>query len=69
VILCSGVGAMFYSYAVSRPMWYARPTDAIRPVSFPAMWGILFIGIAIHDLIMLLEKTGRGIRLVVPDDP
>lgn len=56
ILLCCGVGATFYSYWVSRPIWYARPTDAILSGFFPAIWGVVLIGIAIHDLVISLRN-------------
>lgn len=66
VLLCCGGGAIFYSYAVSSPLWHARPVDAVLEGSFPTIWGIVFIAIAVHDLLTSLRN--RAMRLAGDPD-
>jgi hypothetical protein len=58
-LCCFGAGAAFYGYVVSRPLWYARPVDAVIEGSLPAIWGLVFIGIAAQDLVVSMRNRTK----------
>lgn len=55
-VLCLAIGALYYAYAISAPIWYARPGDALVAGLFPAVWGLTFFGIAVSNLVDLIRK-------------
>lgn len=60
-LFCFGAATLFYSYTVSRPLWYGRPVDAVIEGIFPTIWGIVFIGIGIQDFVVSLRnRTERS---------
>lgn len=56
ILLCLAISALYYTYTVSAPIWYARPADAVVAGVFPAIWGITFFGIAACDVVDLAKR-------------
>jgi hypothetical protein len=56
VLLSFGIGSLVYGYVESWPLRHARPTEAVLVGIFPAIWGTVFIGMGMHDLVMSLRR-------------
>jgi hypothetical protein len=47
---CLGAIALFYAYQYSKSVWYYRRVDGIEGGAAIAVWGAVFIAIAVSDL-------------------
>jgi hypothetical protein len=48
---CLGAGALFYGYQYSRSRWFYRRVDGIEGGAALAIWGAVFIAIAVSGLV------------------
>jgi hypothetical protein len=55
-LFCFGAGVFTYAYVASRPLWYVARRGAVLSGLFPTIWGVVIVGVAIHDLLVLLSR-------------